>query len=403
VTSTLTWLDTSEADRRQALDVIDAFRDRETRDELGLGNIRDGLADILFPGTTTIQTRARYFLFIPWSYLALEAARVPSSQVTRRARAAEIALIKPLAATGEDGVIGGRARADLRRLASAIYWQGLGSWGIRRFPGSQDQYHRSLDAFYRRTSDARRNDDLELFDAPSANWDSALPPRPSDFPDEATLEVRPEERDYLRDRVVLEHPESLLAALIRREAAWGSVQFAWELPDLHEVSKANREQLRHARSFSELIHGAQLLYNLMLAEASENPTLVDHYRSRMELWRANVESRRDELELWAREQLPDFWHLLQAARVTSPTRRFVEEYLACLLASEPAGLADDPRARELVPAREIFLKRRLARLVNRTSLSIWGGAAGASQLDVRWGISQRLLLDILPAADGADA
>jgi hypothetical protein len=202
---------------------------------------------------------------------------------------------------------------------------------------------------------------------------------------------------------VLEHPESLLAALIRREAAWAPVDFAWDLPGLHEVSDANRQQLHHARSFSELIHAAQLLYNLMLAEASENATLLDHYRSRMELWRATVESRARELEAWAREELPDFWVLVRSARVTPPARRFVEDFLARVLSSGPARLVDDAQARGLVHAREVFLKRRLARLVNRTSLSIWGGAAGASQLDVRWGIGQRLLLDILPAPDGADA
>jgi len=55
----LTWLDYSEQERRQAMEVIDLFREEETRDELGLGTIRDAFADLLFPGTSTIQTRAR--------------------------------------------------------------------------------------------------------------------------------------------------------------------------------------------------------------------------------------------------------------------------------------------------------------------------------------------------------
>lgn len=55
----LTWLDYSEQERRQAMEVIDLFREEETRDELGLGTIRDAFADLLFAGTSTIQTRAR--------------------------------------------------------------------------------------------------------------------------------------------------------------------------------------------------------------------------------------------------------------------------------------------------------------------------------------------------------
>ena len=56
--STFTWLDHSEHERRQMLDVIDLFRERDTRDELGLGTIRDAFADLSFPATSTIQTRA---------------------------------------------------------------------------------------------------------------------------------------------------------------------------------------------------------------------------------------------------------------------------------------------------------------------------------------------------------
>ncbi len=40
------------------MEVIDLFGEDDTRDELGLGTIRDGFADLLFPGTSTIQTRA---------------------------------------------------------------------------------------------------------------------------------------------------------------------------------------------------------------------------------------------------------------------------------------------------------------------------------------------------------
>jgi hypothetical protein len=70
--------------------------------------------------------------------------------------------------------------------------------------------------------------------------------------------------------------------------------------------------------------------------------------------------------------------------------------------SDSSGL-ERGRIRELIHRREVFLKRRLARLTNATSLSNWGGAAGASQLDVRWDISQRLLLDILAPIPAHDA
>jgi hypothetical protein len=65
MTSTFTWLDYSERDRRRMMDVVSLFTEPDTVDELGLGTVRDAIADLLFPGTSTIQRGARYLLFIP--------------------------------------------------------------------------------------------------------------------------------------------------------------------------------------------------------------------------------------------------------------------------------------------------------------------------------------------------
>ena len=43
------------------------IRDRQGAvDELGIGIIRDAFANYFFPGTSTIQTRAKYFLIVPY-------------------------------------------------------------------------------------------------------------------------------------------------------------------------------------------------------------------------------------------------------------------------------------------------------------------------------------------------
>ena len=65
--SSLAWIDFDEDERQRAQRIMALFQERETRDELGLGAIRDSIADHLFPGTSTIQTRLRYMLFIPGS------------------------------------------------------------------------------------------------------------------------------------------------------------------------------------------------------------------------------------------------------------------------------------------------------------------------------------------------
>ena len=143
--SSLAWIDFDEAERQRAQRIMALFQERETRDELGLGAIRDSIADHLFPGTSTIQTRLRYMLFIPWLYRALEKREVPEAQLRAEARDTEIQLADALKAGGEsNGIIGRDAGPRLQRLPSSVYWAGLGAWGIRVFPGSLDSLFVSL-------------------------------------------------------------------------------------------------------------------------------------------------------------------------------------------------------------------------------------------------------------------
>ncbi len=74
--SSLTWIDHDSAAWERAIRILSFMQQKESRDELGLGAIRDSFADALFPGTSTIQTRMRYMLFVPWIYLSLEKKRV---------------------------------------------------------------------------------------------------------------------------------------------------------------------------------------------------------------------------------------------------------------------------------------------------------------------------------------
>ena len=65
--SVLAWVDSSSAHRDQMDRLLDAFRDKGTVDELGIGTLRDTFSDYLFPGTSTLHTRARYLLFVAWA------------------------------------------------------------------------------------------------------------------------------------------------------------------------------------------------------------------------------------------------------------------------------------------------------------------------------------------------
>jgi len=390
------------------LDVVDLFKEQGTRDELGIGAIRDAFADLLFPGTGTVQTRARYFLFVPWIYRDLEQRQVPSAKIASEARKVEVALIEALVRShrgSREGVIGVEARAALRRLPSNIYWLGLATWKIRLTHGSQEQFHRALDRYYRIVTPPRRR--AEETDAPATilpNWHTGLPDAPGSFPAKANFTLRRSEADYLRERIMASVPDSLLAFLVDQGREEDAADYPWLHPQWRQFPAAIREQLEHGRNFSEAIHGAALLYNFLLAEKSAKKELMKIYQADLKDWAESMSARAGELTGWDRKR---FWAIVSSnpnIRISTPTHHFVTSWLD--LALSPA-IADhikshDP-ARKLIQNREESLKGNLARLNNRDALRLWNGAAGTGRLDYRWRQAKTIVADILAGQKGSHA
>lgn len=140
--SFVSWLDHSEEDQRRVREMLQLFTDKDTVDDLGIGTVRDAISNSLFPGTSVIQTRARYFLFIPWLFRQAEQQN-PLRLVTK-ATDMERSLIGALRAGGDlAGLIGADAGQNVQRLPSAIFWGGLIRYGIFLVPSlSVRQYSR---------------------------------------------------------------------------------------------------------------------------------------------------------------------------------------------------------------------------------------------------------------------
>lgn len=395
--STLTWLDYSERDRQRALDVIDLFRETGTVDELGLGGVGNSYSDLFFPGTTTLQTRACYFLLIPWTFLRLERLRVTSGQAEERARWEELRLNGRLREGGDTwGVFGSQAGDSLKRLPSEVYWGGLGRWGIRTFPGHQWAYFRSLDGFHRRKSqfpDTSR--DPEGRSAPPANWHPHLPCPPSGFPNAGvSVALRGKDARYLRERIQTWLGGSLLAVLAGRAAVDDlEADWPWDLARLPEISPVLRDNLQDAKHFAICMQGAALLYNLMLSELKEREEWQYKYRRWLAKWADDVLELGSALKDW---RLDGVWGVVktQGRTLRYPTRDFVESWVENLKQAGPEGIGDDGNARALVRGRETQLKRARARLTNQRRLELWRGESGTGRLSYRWGPAKRILKDI---------
>ena len=392
MTSTLTWLDHDAEERDRSLRILALFRERESRDELGFGGIRDAISDRLFPGTSTIQTRLRYVLLVPWVYQEIERQRVSADRFSARAREAEIALMRPLLDAREEGVFGAQAGSDIKRLPSSVYWAALGAWGIRRFSGSQTEYSQSIDLIYANRGRSKQHQEDDTDSDPSATWHPRLPSAPADFPRALTFTLTTEEASFLRDRIVATCKDSLLAWL----ALHGHVDSAPE-PWLHHQFGSFPLHLRRlmgqARLLTDVAEAAARTYSLCLSEVREDSDLSDIHRDALSDWRDRCDI--SGIKNW---RLDELWSETMAFghTITPRTKQFVEQFVERVCAKD-GRIEDDSKARQLVSEREQSLKGRRSRFVNRGALSQWGGSSGVGRMAYRWPTARRFLEDLLPA------
>lgn len=389
--SSLTWLDVSAEHQRRIRDMIRLFEEPGTRDELGIGPVRDAFSDLLFPGTSTIQTRARYFLFIPWHFQDAQRRGARGQQLTQRVDRSERQLIERFRKAGQvEGLIGRQAGPKVKTLPSTIYWNGLDRWGVLTASMSPR-------AVAQLASGSADGDD-EVSRGPVDPWHPTLPAAPPGFPDEHSggFDLTFDEASWLRERILHAADGRLLAHLVNGSEILGA-DTPWEEPAAKTASDDIKTVVEHARRFSLALHGAALLYNLLVSEAYEAKGMtkvdepVDRYRSALADWATAMHA--EDVSEW---DWPEFWLTVGAgnARVPHLARMFVESWVAGVLGAGPVQVADDAGLRQMVERRVTGLRAGKSVLANPKLLGLWGGSSGASPLDYRWATVRRLVLDV---------
>lgn len=391
--SSLFWIDFDETERQRAQRIMALFQERESRDELGLGAIRDSIADHLFPGTSTIQTRLRYMLFIPWIYRSFEGRGMIESAIRSTAREYETRLADALRAGGEsNGIIGRDAGARLQRLPSSVYWAGLGAWGIRLFPGSLDSLFPVLANDSLRPTRQADREEPEAGARPSRIWAHSLPDKPPNLLKRTSFHLTTDEAQFLVDRLTLAQPHTLLALL----ASWrtdADCDFIWTHPHLADFPAATRKLVRHGQIFSQVMHGAALLYNLTLSELRERDDWIERYRSLLSEWSHDLDLTA--IEAWT---LGNFWETVHhpAHAIRPAAMSFVQQWRDIVLASA-GDIAGNVAARRLVENRERRLKTSQSRYINRAVRDRWGGESGVNRFTYRWAEAKSHIRDIANA------
>lgn len=398
--SSVAWLDASASEQQRMREIVALFAMTDSRDELGLGQIRDATSDALFPGTSTLHTRARYALLIPWCFEHAARSRHPEARLPEIER--ELITVLRRAPGDTDGLLGATAGTALRTLPSITYWGLLRRWGIAAGATTRAA---ALVGTGPARSDANDAEPVPL----RRPW--TTPPAPQGFPGSIDgFELEPAEASWLRERVLSTAPGSLLAHFAQTRPASDSTS-PWDDPGASSAPPRAAHLLETARNFSVVMHGAQLLYNLMLAQAcatagvgpQEHPSgtpLVEHYERRLATWGERATS--SVVAGWSLATMLDALADERGSRlaIAPALRRFVEEWSAASRATDPTQIHTSPEARAIVAKRE-RAKGAKARLDSESRLATWSGAAGAGAMQFRWGTVRRLMLDIHEGLDRA--
>lgn len=396
MTSSLAWLDSSREDQQRMRELIGMFTDKETLDELGIGRIRDAFSDLLFPGTSTLQTRARYLLIVPWCYQAAERKRLTGVRLTSKVAENERVVIGTLKKAGAtDGLIGRVAGVAVKTLPSTIYWTALARYGIRR--GEDGTSWLAAETAGNAEAD-------ELAERSAGMWHPTVPPMPSEFPWKLPggLDLPEPEARWLRDRMLVGASGSLLGHLLEHsQRPIPDSTGPWDDPAAAGVDNKPADVLHHADMFSLAIEGATLLYQLLVAERYESEGLtkvedpVDRQRARLARWADDVEHRAAVLRHWDRD---DMWRTVAEENrnidANPVLRRFVDTWIYAVVGGAARSVADNDRLRDLVAWREKSLKRAQSRLVNDRMLRGWTGGTAYPRLVFRWPNVRRLVTDI---------
>lgn len=396
--STFAWLDHDESARRRMREIVGLFQESGTLDELGMGRIRDAFSDRFFPGTSVLWRRARYLLFVPWTYQQIERdgfARHPDAE--RAARSTFRHLRDALRTSGDTAGVIGLRRADPTTPPDAILWPALRQWGIRDDGGATLSNYRA--ALLRKPRPNQEGDDT------TSVWHPRLPPDAPGFPSSVTFSLRPAEARFIADLALAEdaragtraarRKESMLAVLLRVDELL-ECDAPWEHPVDPRASSDLNDALHLAGCFADTIQGARLLYALRLAQLRRDDVTADETQERLERWAGSLGgARAAQLERWAAD-FPAFWSCVmrQNPRIGRGERLFVEEWARVALA-DPAAVVRDSAAIRMVEEREALAKgAKRARLTAAPGDDRGGGGAIPERFTYRWANALQIARDI---------
>ena len=348
MTSKIGWIDFSPLHRERVKSFIELMEEGGVQDELGVGTIRDAMSNKLFPGFSTLHTRAKYFFITPYILLDRERKQRKSESGKDYFNRVEIetnnTIIKFYESCKErkEESYFGKFKKDgvLKRQPSEIYWNGITTLRLVNYDGTLDQLLRDKHSTIEELLSCNQGDDTvkeqgennkpRVVDAGSADgWIENIT--------EKGLTLTSVEAQILRDRLIKHTPNSLPTELLTNDEVWevykaaaykdkGNEQITNAL--INFVEKAYKlvenEELRTnlitAHDLSLFLYGPHIAYNLRLAEqVKAAESVIQELRDMGIVWLETLEQRMIDYKRF------DISNCMQDVNVKPTTRLFLKK------------------------------------------------------------------------------
>ena len=285
----LGWIDFSKNERDKVLNVIHLLDEPAAVDELGIGAIRDAFADYFFPGTSTVQTRAKYFLIVPYVLMEAGSGKYGSdlNNILRRIDSEERHCRDILIKTSSDGVIGSLVpKSWVLRTPSNIYWNGIKRIGIFKEDLSVKEYisqsiiQRRLKKakdYGNREKNAEENerDDIDAGDITSIQFWCLGNTYHSNWREKLTIELLPEEAAFLKSQIITSQRDTLFAFILKNNISLDKYESFGALTEeiKDSVSPELRYMMELANDFNNLVSMITTRYNLIVFDGKNEKAL----------------------------------------------------------------------------------------------------------------------------------
>ena len=295
----LGWIDFSKKERNKVLSVLDLLSEAGILDELGIAPVRDGFANLFFPGTSTIQTRAKYFMIVPYALKDLEHSIEVNPNIILKALNEIERECGRILVNGDDkeGVIGSRAMAQnkwVKRTPADIYWAGLRNYGI--FSGgnySLSEYVHAMCTLKNQKATlsrlGNRNDNAEegnVDDKDAGNllkiqfW--KIPTYQKNWFESLSMKLSEEEGYFLKNQIISSFPESMLAHILKNSLAeiFQCKTFQNLASLIHTFPYQIQQDYALASDFSDFLYVLRTVYNIIVSEGKNDAanTIWDNLR-----------------------------------------------------------------------------------------------------------------------------